>query len=96
MTFDLIFNSDKNSYECVLGQHDQSTRKEQAIYYLSKKFNDYKSRYIVIKRLCCALVWSAKRLGQYILYYTTWLISKLNLLKYICKKPYLSRRIARW
>jgi len=30
------------------------------------------------------------------LYYTTWLISKLNSLKYICEKPYLSICIARW
>jgi len=30
------------------------------------------------------------------LYYTTWLISKLDPLKYICEKPYLSSRIARW
>eukprot|EP00258_Populus_trichocarpa_P025576 XP_024441595.1 uncharacterized protein LOC112324178 [Populus trichocarpa] len=43
----------------VLGQHDESGRKEQAIYYLRKKFNDYP-------------------------------------LKYICEKPYLSSRIARW
>ena len=30
------------------------------------------------------------------LYYTTWLVSKLDPLKYICEKPYLSHRIARW
>jgi len=47
---------------CVLRQHDESGRKEQAIYYLSKKFNDCESRYTTIERLCCALVWSAKRL----------------------------------
>jgi ribonuclease HI len=81
---------------CVLGQHDESGRKEQAIYYLNKKFNDCESRYTTIERLCCALVWSAKRLRQYMLYYTTWLISKLDPLKYICEKPYLSSRIARW
>jgi ribonuclease HI len=81
---------------CVLGQHDESGRKEQAIYYLSKKFNDCESRYTTTERLCCALVWSAKRLRQYMLYYTTWLISKLDPLKYICEKPYLSSRIAKW
>lgn len=30
------------------------------------------------------------------LYHTTWLISKLDLLRYIYKKPYLSSRIVRW
>jgi hypothetical protein len=28
---------------CVLGQHDESRRKEQAIYYLCKKFDDCES-----------------------------------------------------
>jgi len=81
---------------CVLGQYDESGRKEQAIYYLSKKFNDCESRYTTIKKLLCALVWSAKRLMQYMLYYITWLISKLDPLKYICEKPYMLSRIARW
>ena len=81
---------------CVLGQHDESGRKEQAIYYLSKKFTDCESRYTMTEKLCCALVWSTKRLRQYMLYYTTWLISKMDPLKYIFEKPYLSSRIARW
>ncbi|XP_070045388.1 uncharacterized protein [Nicotiana tomentosiformis] len=29
---------------CVLGQHDETRRKEQAIYYLSKKFTPYEAR----------------------------------------------------
>ncbi|XP_070007434.1 uncharacterized protein [Nicotiana sylvestris] len=32
-----------NSFGCVLGQHDATGRKEQAIYYLSKKFTDYEA-----------------------------------------------------
>ena len=32
----------------VLSQHDEFKRKEQAIYYLSKKLNDCESQYIVI------------------------------------------------
>jgi hypothetical protein len=30
------------------------------------------------------------------LYYTTWLISKLDPFKYICEKAYMSSRIKRW
>jgi len=81
---------------CVLGQHDKSGRKEKAIYYLSKKFTECESRYNMIDKLCYSLVFSAKRLRQYILYYTTWLISKMNPLKYIFEKPYTSSRIAKW
>jgi hypothetical protein len=39
----------------VLGQHDETRRKERAIYYLSKKFTECESRYMVIEKLCCAL-----------------------------------------
>ncbi|KAA0037783.1 Retrovirus-related Pol polyprotein from transposon 17.6 [Cucumis melo var. makuwa] len=39
----------------VLGQHDLSWKKEHAIYYLSKKFTDYESRYSILERTCCAL-----------------------------------------
>ena len=75
---------------CVLGQHDETGRKERAIYYLSKKLTECESRYTEIERLYCALVWAAKRLRHYMLYYTTWLISKVDPPRYICNKPYLS------
>ena len=35
----------ENSMGCVLGKHDESGRKEHAIYYLSKKFTDCETRY---------------------------------------------------
>jgi len=47
---------------CVLGQQDESGRKEQAIYYLSKKVTECEFRYNMVEKLCCSLVWSAKRL----------------------------------
>ena len=46
--------------------------------------------------MCCALAWAAQRLRQYILYHTTWLIARLDPIKYIFEKPSLSGRIARW
>ena len=33
---------------------------------------------------------------QYMLYHTTWLIAKLDPIKFIFEKPSLSERIARW
>jgi hypothetical protein len=70
--------------------------RKRAIYYLSKKFTECESRYTVIEKLCCALVWATKRLRHYMLYHTTLLISKVDPLRYICDKPYLSSRIVRW
>ncbi|KAA0053326.1 hypothetical protein E5676_scaffold880G00290 [Cucumis melo var. makuwa] len=39
----------------VLGQHDLLGKKEHVIYYLSKNFTDYESRYSMLERTCCAL-----------------------------------------
>ena len=46
----------ERSIGCVLGQHDETRRKELAIYYLSKKFTDYESRYSLLEKMCCVLV----------------------------------------
>ncbi|KAG8488285.1 hypothetical protein CXB51_018002 [Gossypium anomalum] len=81
---------------CVLGQHDESGRKEKAIYYLSKKFTECETRYPPIEKLCCALIWTTRRLKQYMLYHTTWLISKLDPLKYMMESTALNGRMARW
>ncbi|XP_058722923.1 uncharacterized protein LOC131594738 [Vicia villosa] len=86
----------ENSMGCVLGQHDESGRKEHAIYYLSKKFTDCESRYSLLEKTCCALVWAARRLRQYMLVHTTLLISKMDPIKYVFEKPALSGRVARW
>ncbi|KAA3481388.1 RNA-directed DNA polymerase (Reverse transcriptase), Ribonuclease H [Gossypium australe] len=63
-----------NSMGFVLGQHDESERRGRAIYYLSKKFTECETRYLPIKKLCCALIWTTRGLRQYMLYHTTWLI----------------------
>jgi len=86
----------EESMGCVLGQHDQTGKIEHAIYYLSKKFTDCEKRYSMLERTCCALAWAAHRLRQYMLSHTTWLISKMDPIKYILEKPALFGRIARW
>ena len=45
----------EKSMGCFLRQHDETVRKEQAIYYLSKKFTDYESRYSPLEKMCYAL-----------------------------------------
>ncbi|XP_028208435.1 uncharacterized protein LOC114391656 [Glycine soja] len=86
----------EDSMGCVLGQQDETGRKEHAIYYLSKKFTDCESRYSLLEKTCCALAWAAKRLRHYMINHTTWLISKMDPIKYIFEKPALTGRIARW
>nr|XP_027188669.1 uncharacterized protein LOC101504764 [Cicer arietinum] len=81
---------------CVLGQHDEIGKKEHAICYLSKKFTDVETRYTMLERTCCALAWAAHRFRQYMLCHTTYLISKMDPIKYIFEKPAITKRIARW
>jgi len=84
------------SMGCMLGQHDESGKRERAIYYLSKKFTACEMNYSLLKRTCCALVWVSHHLRKYMLSHTTWLISKMDPIKYIFEKPALTGRIARW
>ena len=82
------------SMGCILGQQDKTGKKEFAIYYLNKKFTDCESRYSMLEKTCCALSWAANCLRQYMLNHTTWLISKMDPIKYIFEKPALTGRTA--
>ncbi|XP_047257531.1 uncharacterized protein LOC124889608 [Capsicum annuum] len=84
-----------NDFGCLLGQHDDTGRKEQVIYYLSKKFTLYKARYTLLERTCCVLTWVAQRLRYYLSAYTTYLISRMDPLKYIFPKPMPTGKLAK-
>jgi len=84
------------SMGCVLGQHDESGKRERVVYYLGKKFMACEMNYSLLKRTCCALVWTVHCLRQYMLNYTTWLVSKMDPVKYIFEKLTLTERIAWW
>ena len=86
----------ESSMGCILGQHDETGKKEQAIYYLSKKFIECESRYTLLEKTCCALSWATKRPRKYMLTHTTYLISKIDPIKYVFEKPDLIGRVARW
>ena len=59
---------------CMLTQLDD-LGKEQALYYLSKRMLEYECRYIMIERLCLALVWATRRLRHYMTEYYVLLVS---------------------
>lgn len=81
---------------CVLGQHDKTGRKEQAIYYLSKRFVDYETRFTPFEKTCLALVYVTKRLRHYFFSYKVFLISPIDPIKYIFEKLATIGRTARW
>ncbi|PKI39112.1 hypothetical protein CRG98_040498 [Punica granatum] len=80
----------------MLGQEDESTRTERAIYCLSKKFTEGESNYLEIEKMCCALVWVMQRLRQYTLYHTIRLLLKADPLRYLLDSPSSMRNIAKW
>ncbi|PKI58384.1 hypothetical protein CRG98_021202 [Punica granatum] len=82
--------------ECMLGQQDESTRTERAIYYLSKKFTEGESNYPEIEKMCCALVWVMQRLRQYTIYHTVRLLSKADPLRYLLDSPSSMKNNAKW
>lgn len=70
--------------------------KENAIYYLSKKFLEYETRYSSTEKLCLALVWATKKLRHYLLTHTVHIVSKADPLKYLLEKPAMNGRLSRW
>ena len=48
--FILYLTVHEKSMSCVLSQHDETGKKEHAIYYLSKKIMEYESKYSQWKR----------------------------------------------
>ena len=70
--------------------------KENAIYYLSKKFLEYEFRYTPLEKLCLALVWATKKLRHYMLTHTIHVVSHIDPLKYLFEKSTLNWRLSRW
>nr|XP_027071862.1 uncharacterized protein LOC113696683 [Coffea arabica] len=83
---------------CVLRQHDDSGKREQAVYYLSKKFTPYETKYTFLERSRCALVWATQKLRHYLLSHTTYFISRSDPLKCLVvgKAEDMNERCAEW
>ena len=79
---------------CMLAQVDGSG-KERAIYYLSKRMLKYEMRYVMIERICLALVWAIRRLRHYMTEYSVILISRLDPLRYLFDRPASTGRLMR-
>ena len=60
--FIMYLNVLEESMGCVLGQQDETGKKEYVIYYLSKKFTDCETRYSMPEKTCYTLAWATKRI----------------------------------
>lgn len=61
-SFCYVYQSKDNAFNCTSGQHDETGKKEQTIYYMRKKFTLYEARYSLFEHTCCALSWVAQKL----------------------------------
>ena len=57
---------------------------------------EYECIYIMIERLCLALVWATRRLRHYVIEYSILLVSRLDPLRYLFDRPILTGRLMRW
>ena len=80
---------------CMLAQLDDFG-KERAIYYLNKMMLEYECKYIMIERLCLAVVWATRGLRHYMTEYSVLLVSRLDPLRYLFDRPVLTGRLMRW
>ena len=79
-----------------LQSHQEDSGKERSIYYLSKRMLEYECIYIMIERLCLALVWATRRLRHYVIEYSIILVSRLDPLRYLFDRLVLTGRLMRW
>ena len=75
-----------NTVGCGLRQHYETGNKERHIYYTTKKFTPHECRYTLLERMCCALTWITQKLRHYLSSYTTYLISRIDPLKFIFQR----------
>ena len=80
----------------LLAQYLEKTRKENAIYYISKKMLSYEEKYSPLEKTCVALVWTTHKLKHYILAFKVLLIARMDPLKYLMEKPVQDGKTAKW
>ncbi|XP_059658518.1 uncharacterized protein LOC132304825 [Cornus florida] len=84
--------------ECIgtLLAQNNDWGKKQAIYYLSRVLTPVEYRYISIKKLCLSLYYAAIKLRTYMLPVAVYIISQIDLIKYILSRPLITGRIGKW
>ena len=71
----------------LLAYYMEESRKENAIYNISKKMLTYEEKYSPLKKTCVVLVWATQKLKHYMLAFKVLLIARIDHLKYLMEKP---------
>ena len=91
----LYISATETSLGILLAQEDKNN-KERDIYYLSRMLISYEMNYSIIEKACLAVVFASQKLRHYMLGQTTWLVAKIDPLKYLLSKAALTGRLAKW
>ncbi|XP_059671149.1 uncharacterized protein LOC132316693 [Cornus florida] len=91
----LYLSAAEESIGTLLAQNNE-WGKEQAIYFLSRLLTPVECRYTPIEKLCLALYYSAMKLRIYMLPVVMYIVSQIDLIKYMLLRPLITRRIGKW
>ena len=80
----------------LLAQYFEETRKENAIYHISKKMMPYEEKYSPLEKTYVALVWATRKLIHYMLAYEVLLIARMDPLKHFMEKPVQDGKTTKW
>ena len=92
----LYLTTTNTTMGALLAQYLEETRKENSIYYISKKMLPYEEKYSPLEKTCVALVWATCKLRHYMLAYKVLLIARMDPLKYLMVKPVQDGKTAKW
>ena len=74
----LYLTTTNTAIGALLGQYLEEFRKENAIYYISKKMMAYEEKYTSLEKTCVALVWATRKLRHYMLAFKVLLIARMD------------------
>ena len=74
----------------------QKNEQEQVVYYLIQTLVDYEIKYVYKEKLGLAIIFTTKKLRHYMLNHTTYVIAKVDPLKYMMNKTYQNTRTSKW
>ena len=77
-------------------QYLEESRKENSIYYISKKMLPYEKKYSLLEKTCVALVWVTRKLRHYMLAFKVLLIARMDPLKYLMENLMQDGKTAKW
>ena len=80
----------------LLAQYQEESRKENAIYYISKKILAYEEKHSPLEKTYVALVWATRKLKHYMLDFKVLLIARMDPLKYLMDKPMHDGKTTKW